>query len=282
MDKLTGEEVEEIIEFSERFPAVFYETVIKNIYVENCKAGNANIVKIFLERKIIKNACHYCEGFNTTITNKRTDIVKMFLDDKDRNPFHNCQFCYSPIFVCVFNNNSEILKLLLDDGRESQTNLGITFNWCVQYGSAQCAKLLIDKIDNNNSLNCDFVTKKAANRGDLEMIKFLAEDRRFIFNNHLIKFIKKRQIEIIRVVLLNKSYNKNIINKCLNKACYLRFDDIVKLLSEKIDINDVTNDKTKKYLREHINHAELIETTKKFKNILDSMNDLYGEITALQ
>jgi hypothetical protein len=279
MDKFTEAEINELIEISEKFPTIVDESLLSKIYTANCESGNVDIVKFFLDKKIIKTGCNYYAGFYRAVTADKIDIVKLILDNKEINPLHHCNACQNIVYVCLSYKKHEILELILNDGREHFSSLVSMFTWCVQYGSVPCAKVLIKKIENISPI---IMSERAAYRGYLEMIKFLVEDGRFDFSPHIMNFVTKNKIEIIKV-LLTKTYSNDIINNCLDEACSLKFDEIAKLLSGKIDINDVTNNETKKYLKEHIlKHSELVETTKKFKDILDSMNSLYEEITALQ
>jgi hypothetical protein len=280
MDKFTEAEVKEIIAFSEKFPTVVNGSLLKQIYSVNCASGNVDIVKIFLEKKVIKTPCNYYEGFHKAITKGQKTVIKLFLDDKETSPFHLCCACQGPIYACLNNKQDEILELILNDGREHHTNIDGMFKWCIEWGnSIDCTKVLIKK-----TKDIDFIkmTTTAVSRDNLELIKFLVEDGRFDFSSHLKKFVIKNKIETVKV-LLSKHYSYDIINDCLNEACSKKYKDIAELLFEMIDIDDVVNDDTKKYLKEHIlKPVELAEKMEKFKDILNSMNSLYGEITALQ
>lgn len=273
-----AELIQILIDHPEFFPTPF------ELYYFS-KKGFVNFVQKILkdERFDLEIFETKCEALEVAISNGHSEVVKLLLEDGRFDPsINNCE----TLVDASKRGLSEIVKLLLNDVRIENAKLQDAFIGAVEYGHSKVVQIFLDagvdpSADNNYALRC------AVDMGNENLVNILLKDERIepsaLHNEAIYKATKKGFVKITELLLNHKRFDPYLIREdhyALLYTSMIGFNDKINDLLMQ-GLNPASYNNAAIQLAVKNNHKDIVKTLLQDERVDPTANDNYALRTAI-
>ena len=257
-----------------------------------CDQENIKLVKLLLDSKKLNvnllskaqpnnSALHKLCETSVTTSSTREDILKLLIKSNIDINISN-QYNETPLHVCVYYENYNMAKLLIDNHANTNKRASKSLNsrTCLHYCANQDSdninlfKLLFNHQSTNYMLNDssdENVFQIANTKGNINICKYIVESNRFPLNsnNELIRNIICSSIELNHIQSLKYYFKKFQIKLDVDKflkcaSVSKNFNEILSICLQNNSINMLDSSKSGTKILEYISNEHL----KDLRNIM--------------